>query len=559
MDQALALNILKSGKNVFLTGSAGAGKTHVLNQYIKYLKVRKVPVAVTASTGIAATHMNGMTIHSWSGIGIKNKITRSGLVALETKKYLKKNLDKVKVLIIDEISMLHKNQLELVNTVLKHFKNNGEAFGGIQVVLSGDFFQLPPIGDEPGKEKFAFMSPAWVEAGLTICYLTEQYRQSDNLLNDILNEIRSGRISEYSIQQLVSSQNTELENDWNPTKLFTHNVDVDRMNLKYLKELEGRSKNFTATTKGNQKILEGFKKSVQASEHIELKIGAKVMFVKNNPEAGYINGSMGEVIAYSDDEFPIVRLMNGRKITANEENWTVDNEMGKSLATYIQIPLRLAWAITVHKSQGMTLDAAEIDLSKTFEKGQGYVALSRLKELKNLKLLGFNETAIQVDRLALRADKRFQELAAEAEIEFTSIPALEKKALYFIKNCGGITNPDEIKKHGKKLKNKKSKKSTYELTKELIDKGWSIPKIAEERGYTAGTIATHLIRLKALYPELDLKKYKPKAKDLKAIKSAWEKAIKTKEKGEPLKLGPIFSALNGKYSYTDIKLAILFF
>ena len=272
MNQALALNILKSGKNVFLTGSAGAGKTHVLNQYIKYLKARKVPVAVTASTGIAATHMNGMTIHSWSGIGIKSKITRSGLVALETKKYLKKNLDKVKVLIIDEISMLHKVQIELVNTVLKHFKNSAEAFGGIQVVLSGDFFQLPPIGDEAAKEKFAFMAPAWVEAGLTVCYLTEQYRQSDNELNHILNEIRSGRISEYSIKRLVSSQDTVLDNNWDPTKLFTHNVDVDRINNKHLRELEGRSKNFTATTKGNEKILETFKKSVQASEYIELKM-----------------------------------------------------------------------------------------------------------------------------------------------------------------------------------------------------------------------------------------------------------------------------------------------
>ena len=559
MNQALALNILKSGKNVFLTGSAGAGKTHVLNQYIKYLKARKVPVAVTASTGIAATHMNGMTIHSWSGIGIKSKITRSGLVALETKKYLKKNLDKVKVLIIDEISMLHKVQIELVNTVLKHFKNSAEAFGGIQVVLSGDFFQLPPIGDEAAKEKFAFMAPAWVEAGLTVCYLTEQYRQSDNELNHILNEIRSGMISEYSIKRLVSAQNTVLDNDWNPTKLYTHNVDVDRMNIKHLKELNGRSKSFTATTKGNEKILEVFKKSVQAAEYIELKIGAMVMFVKKNPEAGYINGSMGEVMAYSEDGFPIVRLMNGRKITANEENWTVDNEMGRSLATYIQVPLRLAWAITVHKSQGMTLDAAEIDLSKTFEKGQGYVALSRLKELKNLKLLGFNETAIQVDRLALRADKRFQELAAEAKLRFASIPALEKEALDFIESCGGITNPDEIKKHGKKLKHKASKKSTYELTKEFVDKGWPISKIAEERGFTSGTIATHLIRLKALYPKLDLKKYKPKAKDLKAIKTAWEKAIKAKEKGEPLKLGPIYSALKGKFSYTDIKLAMLFF
>jgi ATP-dependent exoDNAse (exonuclease V) alpha subunit len=262
--------------------------------------------------------MNGMTIHSWSGIGIKNKITRSGLVALESKKYLKKNLDKVKVLIVDEISMLHRDQLELVNTVIKHFKNSAEAFGGIQVVFSGDFFQLPPIGNEPGKEKFAFMAPAWVEASLTICYLTEQYRQSDNELNQILNEIRSGRISEYAIKRLVSSQDTVLDNNWDPTKLFTHNVDVDQMNIKHLKELDGRSKNFIATTKGNEKILEVFKKSVQASEHIELKIGAKVMFVKNNPEAGYINGSMGEVIDFSEDGFPVVRLMNGRKITPIE-------------------------------------------------------------------------------------------------------------------------------------------------------------------------------------------------------------------------------------------------
>lgn len=558
MKQTLALSILKSGQNVFLTGSAGAGKTHVLNQYIKYLKARKVPVAVTASTGIAATHMNGMTIHSWSGIGIKSKITRSQLLLLETKKYLKKNLDKVKVLIIDEISMLHKDQLEMVNTILKHFKNSAEAFGGIQVVFAGDFFQLPPIGDEPPKEKFAFMAPAWVEAGLAICYLTEQYRQSDNELNFILNEIRTGNLSEYSRRRLAAARDTLLEQDWEPTKLFTHNVDVDRINADHLVALEAKSRLFVATTKGNQKILESFKKSVQASEHLQLKKGAKVMFVKNNPEAGYINGSMGEVIAYSEDGFPIVRLMNGRRITANEENWTVDNEMGRSLATYIQVPLRLAWAITVHKSQGMTLDAAEIDLSKTFEKGQGYVALSRLKELKYLKLLGFNETAIQVDRLALRADKRFLELAAEAEVLFSSMSDLEKQALSFVEICGGLTNPDEIKKHGKKVKHKKSKKPTYELTREMVEKGMSISKIAEERGFTEGTIATHLIRLKAMYPDLDLKKYKPKAKDMKAIKAAWEKAMKAKADDEPLKLGPIFGSLKGKYSYTEIKLAILF-
>jgi len=182
MHQEKALAILKSGKNVFLTGSAGTGKTYVLNQYIEYLKERKVVVAVTASTGIAATHMNGMTIHSWAGIGVKEFITQGNLVSMKSKKYLKDHLEKVKVLIIDEISMLHKNQLNAVDVVLRFFKDNEEAFGGIQVVVCGDFFQLPPIGrqGETSRDKFAFMSEAWVKSSFNLCYLTEQYRQSDN-------------------------------------------------------------------------------------------------------------------------------------------------------------------------------------------------------------------------------------------------------------------------------------------------------------------------------------------------------------------------------------------
>lgn len=559
MNQDLALNILKSGQNVFLTGSAGAGKTYVLNRYIKYLKERKVPVAVTASTGIAATHLNGMTIHSWSGMGIKSKITRSGLLLLETKKYLKKHLDKVKVLIVDEISMLHKNQLEMVNIILKHFKNSAEAFGGIQVVFSGDFFQLPPIGDEPGKEKFAFMAPAWVEAQLTICYLTEQYRQSDNELNHILNEIRSGQLSEYARQTLIKTQHNVLENNWDPTKLYTHNIDVDRINAKHLTELEGTSKIFIASTKGNQKILESFKKSVQASEHLQLKKGAKVMFVKNNPEVGYINGSMGEVISYSDEGFPVVRLLNGRKITANEENWSVENETGRSLATYIQVPLRLAWAITVHKSQGMTLDAAEIDLSKTFEKGQGYVALSRLKELKNLKLLGFNETAVQVDRLVSRADRRFLELASEAEVKFADIKTLEKRAGEFIELCGGITDLKEIRKHKKKQKYKKSKKSTHQITKELVEKGLTLKELVAERGFTKGTIIGHLSKLKTDHPDLDIDRYRPDEKNLELIKTAYFKMLKNKKKDDPITLTPVYNQLKQKFSYDELRLARLFF
>ena len=262
MLQEKALAILKSGKNVFLTGSAGTGKTYILNKYIEYLKERKVTVAVTASTGIAATHMNGMTIHAWSGMGVKEHLTQRDLLNMQSKKYLQKNLEKAKVLILDEISMLHKNQLDLVDKILKAFIGNDLPFGGIQVVLCGDFFQLPPIGGqgERSKDKFAFMSQAWVNANMAICYLTEQYRQEDNDLNMILNEIRSGNISNWSIKKLKASAERELDFDNEPTKLYSHNLDVDRINKEHLATLTSKEKNFKATTKGNEKLIETLKK-----------------------------------------------------------------------------------------------------------------------------------------------------------------------------------------------------------------------------------------------------------------------------------------------------------
>lgn len=438
MKQETALRILKSGKNVFLTGSAGAGKTYVLNQYIQYLKDRKVNVAVTASTGIAATHMKGVTIHSWAGIGVKETLSKRDLMFMNNKKYIKKPLEKVKVLIIDEISMLHRNQLELVDQVLQYFKSKNQAFGAIQVVLCGDFFQLPPVGNpgERSSDKFAFMANAFVEAAFEVCYLTEQYRQDDNRLNSILNGIRSGEISAEARTLLANAQTTKFEEGWDPTKLYTHNYDVDQINQQHLDQLPGEKIFFKAKTTGDKKIVEVLKKTVLTKESLELKDGAKVMFVKNNPESGYINGTTGKVVGFSEIGLPIVQIASGEKITATPEKWMIEEEEGTALASYSQIPLRLAWAITIHKSQGMTLDSAEIDLSRTFERGQGYVALSRLKSMDRLRLVGFNEVALQVDGLAMKADKRFMELSTKAEQEVDEAE-LEEEAKSFIKACGG--------------------------------------------------------------------------------------------------------------------------
>ena len=505
MRQSSALNILQTGQNVFLTGSAGSGKTYTLNQYIHYLRARRVPVAVTASTGIAATHMNGTTIHSWSGIGIKDEMTERDLIAIARKPFLADKLKDTAVLIIDEISMLHAKQLNLVNEVLKHVRKNDTAFGGIQVVVAGDFFQLPPVGSkgETNREKFAFMSQAWLDAKFHICYLSEQHRQVSEAANggldldDILNQIRRQEVTFEAIAALEATydQNVDIKR----TRLYTHNLNVNKINDKELAELSGEMMRFEATSIGDSKLVETLKKTVRTQDELILKIGAKVMFIKNNTELAVSNGTMGELIGFaavkmdeskrandakndakkdmadseasvvdSEDiadidtenkrkqeekpktdnkkpvtqKMPVVRLNSGREVIAEPEEWIIEDEAGDVLASYEQVPLCLAWAITIHKSQGMTLDAAEIDLSRTFELGQGYVALSRLKSLAGLQLLGMNDMSLQLDPLARGADKRFLALSDEADANYAMLDAdsLQQAHDKFVLKTGGTLN-----------------------------------------------------------------------------------------------------------------------
>lgn len=553
MTQEKALALLKSGRNIFLTGSAGTGKTYVLNQYIQYLKDRKVPTAVTASTGIAATHLNGMTIHSWSGIGIKDNLSLAHLIFLQQKKYMRDKMEDVKVLIIDEISMLHRKQLDLVNEVLQFFKGNTLPFGGVQVVFSGDFFQLPPIGSEweTSKHKFCFMSHAWVQAQLKVCYLTQQYRQSKNFLNQLLNEIRSRNLSAESYNLVNEKAQEAMYSDVNRfPQLYTHNADVDKINEIQLNLINAPAKKFKAMVKGNKTLGETLKNNVLAPEIIYLKEGAEVMFVKNNFEKLYSNGTLGVVRDFTEEGFPLVETKDGNWIEARSEEWKIEDETGKTLVSYTQIPLRLAWAITIHKSQGMTLDEACVDLRKTFEKGQGYVALSRLKDFDKLTLLGVNDLAMQLDDLAFRADRRFLELSDEVDSEF-ELDDLSSEHRIFVLKCGGTVDEKEIKKNRQK---KKAKRATHLVTKEMLDSGLSLEEIAEERGYSLETIFGHLNKVKKNYPKTDFSSIVVDKDIIIQVKKALQKI---EFKDNEIKLKPIFEFLNEIVSYEDIQRALL--
>lgn len=557
MTQKEALAIMKTGVNVYLTGSAGSGKTYLLNQYINYLKEHDINVAVTASTGIAATHMHGMTIHSFAGVGIRKFLTEADLDALEEKKYLWNRFEKTKVLIIDEVSMLDAQTLDVVDKVCRRFKRKDIPFGGLQIILSGDFFQLPPInktGENDSKNMIIY-SKAWQEMKPAICYLTEQHRQEDDVFLNILNAIRENALEEEHYKILSSRYNAPLREDIKPTKLYTHNKNVDIENNLHLEKIDNETFSFDMTHKGQDVIVDILKKSCLAHETLFLKKGAEVMFIKNNPELGYVNGSRGVVEGFSDEGLPIVRLLNGRKIIVERENWAIEEE-NKTKASICQVPLRLAWAITIHKSQGMSLDSAEIDLSNTFAYGMGYVALSRVKTLEGVRLVGFSRGSLSVDPEVLSFDKNLRKESEENRELFVKLKTEEQEKLEkeFILKMGGTLKVS--KKIDSKTK-KVIKIPSIEITKELLDKGFDIKSIAKERNLAESTILGHIEEIVEKYPETIITQIRPDQKKIDMVKRAIN-SLKDEDKKKLTPVKNILEKTGNKISFEEIRLARLF-
>lgn len=571
MKQNTALTILQTGKNVFITGSAGTGKTYLLNLYITYLKERFIQPTIVAPTGIAASHLGGQTIHSFFALGIRESIDEGYVDFLLENKYLQTRFSKLKLLIIDEVSMISPEIFSAMDLILRSFKATDEPFGGVQVVISGDFFQLPPVSKTPKEKRFAWQSEAWKALNLQTCYLQEKFRQDDERLIRVLDDIRSGEISDASHQTLQSRYEKTLDSNLTPTKLYTHNIDVDRINLEELAKLNGESNIFIHEASGNEKAIEKIFKSSLVLEELKLKKGALVIFIKNNPEEGYLNGTTGTVESFSPiDKMPIVRTHQGKKIKLNPEEWSLENDSGKVIATISQVPLRLAWAITIHKSQGMTLDSAQMDLSKTFESGQGYVALSRIKSIEGLRLMGINEMALRVDPLILHVDKRIQHASQKASdaIEALSKEEIKKAEKQHILSLDGEIREEKIKEQRANIKAGKPSHSsyvtpTYIKTQNLIESSDTLIALATNRGLGKSTILGHLVQIKEENPDINLDKYKPKSEILERVEAIVLKLHTKKckehfsEEGK-LRLKPIYEQLNGEVSYDDIRLCMVF-
>ncbi len=565
MTQEETLAILKTGANVFLTGEPGSGKTYLVNQYVAWLRGHSIAPAITASTGIAATHIGGMTIHSWSGIGTKTELTKEDLRRIKDNRRAAKRIMNVHVLIIDEISMLSARTFAIVNAVCRAVRGSQKPFGGLQVVLVGDFFQLPPVvrqDDEPdarlgfGNEssnanaQFAYASPTWTTLDPTVCYLSEQHRQEDTVFLEILSAFRAGVLNASHVQHLSERRVQMTPEHDGVTKLFPHNADVHRLNERELAKLSGETHVFTTEGRGNPKLVEQLKRGCLSPETLELKVGAKVMFTKNSMEGKFVNGTTGTVTGFREhDGFPIIETRAGRRIVAEPADWSIEHEF-RVLASITQIPLRLAWAITVHKSQGMSLDAAVIDLTQAFEYGQGYVAISRVRTLAGLYLLGLNDRALEVHPDILAKDTEFRRQSAHAMEKFRGMDVHEINRVQekFVVNCGGNIEASRVP-----YTVAPPKQSTYAETLGLVKSGKTVKEIAAARSLTEGTIVSHLEKLH-LRGELSPGDVANLITGQEAVIKEIRVAMKSLGAG-PMK--PIFEHFKGRISYDLIRLARL--
>jgi ATP-dependent exoDNAse (exonuclease V) alpha subunit len=458
MRQSEALTILKAGANVFLTGAPGAGKTYVLNEFISGARRSGADVAVTASTGIASTHINGQTIHSWSGLGVATCLSEQLLKRIRTRR--KRQISGTDVLVIDEVSMMHAWLFDMVDEVCRSIRHSPEPFGGLQVVLSGDFFQLPPVSRsgrntdmlmpseefersrqryaEAGKDPEGFITESlvWDALNPVICYLTEQHRQDDGQLLTVLTDIREGSVSQEDHDVLASRLGKTPAEDEVSVNLFPVNRQADSLNDLRLSQIADTPHQYHAESAGSAQLVERLKKNMLAPEQLTLKTGAAVMALRNDQDHQYVNGSIGKVRGFVQENkggWPIVEFENGNIVTMKPAAWEM-MDGDQVLASVNQVPLRCAWAITIHKSQGMTLDRAVMDLRRTFAPGMGYVALSRVEALDGLYLRGINEHAFMVSPDAVYLDSRLRDdsraacarLAGEGGASFSKV-ALEQQ------------------------------------------------------------------------------------------------------------------------------------
>lgn len=488
-----ALELVESGMSLFITGKAGAGKTTLLKRIKERANNKHKHVVVLSPTGVAAKNAMGVTIHSFLHLplspyfpGYKNRDLYK-LSTLESS--IVRMLD---MIIIDEISMVRCDLLDMVDNVLKHYRNSNEAFGGIQIVFFGDLYQLMPVEKAEDNEKlkkyydspYFFSSKVYKQKQYPLFELKNVHRQEEMDFVKMLNHVRTGQVTPTELKMLQSRYSPQTKEDDNTILLTTHNYRARRHNEQKLEELNGRGHEYKA-------YKEGFFPTEEwpTSYKLVLKVGARVMFVRNDPDKQYVNGTLGRVIELDEKEVK-VRLDDGKSIWVTRQKWDkqhyVINNRTKEITTevcgsFTQLPLRLAWAVTIHKSQGLTFDKVVIDAGRAFTHGQVYVALSRCRKFRGITLVSpINQKAIKIDPFVVKFMSEAKRLTVDGEE--TALP-----------------------------KPKEKMNASLSRTLWMAKDGLSIDEMVSESGERKEIIYAHLAKL-IEYDDVDVHKYLSDAK-----------------------------------------------
>ncbi|XP_073922308.1 ATP-dependent DNA helicase PIF1 isoform X2 [Castor canadensis] len=395
-EQAAVLKVVLKGQSIFFTGSAGTGKSYLLKRILGSLP--PTGTVATASTGVAACHIGGTTLHAFAGIG-SGKAPLAQCVALAQRPGVRQGWLNCQRLVIDEISMVEADLFDKLEAVARAVRQRNKPFGGIQLIICGDFLQLPPVTKGSQPPQFCFQAKSWRRCVPVTLELTEVWRQADKTFISLLQAVRLGRCSDEVTRQLRGTAAHKVGRDGIvATRLCTHQDDVVLTNERRLQELPGEVHSFEAMD-SNPELAQTLDAQCPVSQLLQLKLGAQVMLVKNLAVSrGLVNGARGVVVGFEAEGrgLPQVRFLCGVTEVIHADRWTVQTTGGQLLSRQ-QLPLQLAWAISIHKSQGMSLDCVEISLSRVFASGQAYVALSRARSLQGLRVLDFDPMVVRCD------------------------------------------------------------------------------------------------------------------------------------------------------------------
>jgi ATP-dependent exoDNAse (exonuclease V) alpha subunit len=405
--QARAFELMSSGENVFLTGGAGSGKSYLVRALRQQESPKTLPIL--ASTGSAAVLVGGRTFHSFFGLGIME----GGLMATVDKasrdRRVMKRVSEVDGFILDEVSMISAEAFMAAEAISRAARASRLPWGGLRVIVVGDFAQLPPVSRSSARD-WAFLSPTWQDTGFRNCLLTHNHRVAERDFLDILAQVRNGKVNSL-VQEFLESKVRVHDPEDSAVRLFPRRDQADQFNQQELAKLPGKMIHSESIYLGEPKYYGSLKKQSPVPEVLNLKIGARVMFVQNDPQKRWVNGTRGTLVDIQGRPSPeklVIEKDHGREVSVEKSMFSMLDADGNIKASLLNFPILLAYATTIHKSQGATLDDLWVDLGALWEPGHAYVALSRLRTSDGLRVLRWSNRSFVVDPQVIQFYQRME-------------------------------------------------------------------------------------------------------------------------------------------------------